>query len=583
MTLDIKSFKQIQPQKERSIAFLKKSTVTEPVSLKVGPGLNNAGNTCYLNSVLQCLSYTKSLVKLCHSTEHPNHCQLAKTHKFCSMCSMIEHIKSVNNSRSSFTPKPFVQNLKLIAKHFRPYRQEDSHEFLRFLVDGMHNSLNGKKKTKSDIERIFGGKIRSQIKCLHCNSLSNTNDPILDLSLDIRNCGSIEHALKRYTAIETLNKDNQYKCEKCNHLRDAEKRITIDSLPQTLVIHVKRFDFGRKGTKINRHISFTETLNVSPYVSSDKKGQGNIEYELFGVNMHAGHSCNSGHYYSFIKSSDGNWYKMDDSSVKPVPISSVLQQAGYMFFYQRKSEKKSHTAPADVKVKTTKPAPVEQDVAPKPTKLFSTISWTTKPLTEISLIPDNKINSTLPSTTIQTTKLSKTQEFLSDLESTKKTKKERAQKQKNDKKQEDSIENQKLNTVANGHVKHSNVKRNPSIDKSNVDKTTTLDPVPNDKALHSVSNHKNGKKHKQKENYEVEEIQTDSPSSGYKEPFKMAVLNSSNGLTPWNHIATSDKVFERNKYQNHFEQQKKRKRASRDDMIYDAPLLKGLKKVAYFN
>jgi ubiquitin carboxyl-terminal hydrolase 36/42 len=58
------------------------------------------------------------------------------------MCEMIRHMKrAVASPRGVVTPKPIVLNLRSIAKHFKPGRQEDAHEFMRYLVDGIHEVL----------------------------------------------------------------------------------------------------------------------------------------------------------------------------------------------------------------------------------------------------------------------------------------------------------------------------------------------------------------------------------------------------------------------------------------------------------
>jgi hypothetical protein len=60
--------------------------------------------------------------------------------------------------------------------------------------------------------------------------------------------------------------------------------------------------------------------------------------------------------------------------------------------------------------------------------------------------------------------------------------------------------------------------------------------------------------------------------------FKILIQDQQSRVIPWNHMATSDSVFERNKLQADLDAKKKRKRHTRDDMEYDAPQLKGLKK-----
>ena len=57
--------------------------------------------------------------------------------------------------------------------------------------------------------------------------------------------------------------------------------------------------------KINRHISFNEVLNMQKYIA---KKYMNGKYELYAVLIHQGGSIWSGHYYCYIKHSNGNWY-----------------------------------------------------------------------------------------------------------------------------------------------------------------------------------------------------------------------------------------------------------------------------------
>ena len=65
------------------------------------------------------------------------------------------------------------------------------------------------------IHQIFGGRLRSRVTCMKCKANSDTFDPILDLSLDIRGATSVEQALKNFTTVETLHGtgNDRYKCD----------------------------------------------------------------------------------------------------------------------------------------------------------------------------------------------------------------------------------------------------------------------------------------------------------------------------------------------------------------------------------
>lgn len=224
-------------------------------------------------------------------------------------------------------------------------RQEDAHEYLIALLDAMHErSIAGLiPKPPPDIEctsfiyRIFGGRIRSQVKCTQCGYESNTYDPFLDLSLEINHASSLEKALHRFTAGETLDGANKYKCPKENVGVRAIKRITIETAPSVLVVQLKRFEFSLSGRKISRQVEFQPTLDLSPYMSHKPKQPE--KYDLYGVLVHQGHSMHSGHYYCYIKGSvGGDWHKFDDTRVNLTAERNVLGQHAYILFYIKRPQ-----------------------------------------------------------------------------------------------------------------------------------------------------------------------------------------------------------------------------------------------------
>ncbi|KAF8956746.1 Ubiquitin carboxyl-terminal hydrolase 36 [Entomortierella lignicola] len=75
-------------------------------------------------------------------------------------------------------------------------------------------------------------------------------------------------------------------------------------------------------------------------MSANKK-HPELSYSLYAVLVHAGGSCHSGHYYCYVKSSNGIWYSMNDSHVSVVSLQTVLSQNAYMLFYTQ--DKKGST------------------------------------------------------------------------------------------------------------------------------------------------------------------------------------------------------------------------------------------------
>ncbi|KAJ2347482.1 hypothetical protein GGH91_001798 [Coemansia sp. RSA 2671] len=288
--------------------------------------------------------------------EHSSSCRAGDN---CILCKFESHVGRALSKRenSSISPKSIVGRLKLVAKHMRIGRQEDAHEFLRLLVDAFQRSLLHGIDPKIDrriqettlAHQIFGGYLQSQVKCSRCSHESNTFEPLLDLSLDIQAGSTIAKALRSFTRPEMLTKDNRYKCEKCSKLVEATKQMTVYRLPRTLTLQLKRFSsFG--GGKISRHVEFPLSLSMKGYVSANSPERGPYEYSLYAVLVHSGGSCRSGHYYSFVKSSAGVWYELNDSSVRQVSERTVLGQTAYLLFYERcpgKGDSRSATKPVE--------------------------------------------------------------------------------------------------------------------------------------------------------------------------------------------------------------------------------------------
>ncbi|KAI8853133.1 ubiquitin carboxyl-terminal hydrolase 42-like protein [Chytridium lagenaria] len=302
-----------------------------------GPGLQNLGNTCFLNSVLQCLTYVPSLAMHLLSRSHSKIC---KKKTFCAFCELEAHVLRCFSGRQRprvICPKNIVNRLKAIAKHLRVGRQEDAHEFLRYLIDSLQDSsifgfekVEVRQKESTIVHQIFGGYLQSQVACSKCQYRSNTVETILDISLEVRGCDSIEKALRHFTKPEHLIKNNQYFCSQCKAHVDATKKLSILQAPNVLALHLKRFEFSFSGIKLDKHIKFPLTLDIKPFTSSPSAA--NESYNLCGVLVHAGSSVNSGHYYSYVRSSNGLWYEMDDETVREVSVSSVLAQKAYILF-----------------------------------------------------------------------------------------------------------------------------------------------------------------------------------------------------------------------------------------------------------
>ncbi|GAA5911328.1 hypothetical protein JCM6882_002349 [Rhodosporidiobolus microsporus] len=311
----------------------------------VGAGLNNLGNTCFLNSALQCLVHTPPLVRYLENG-HPStaNCNMWQKKNFCMTCVMKLLVKnSFGGGKKSYSPNLVTKNIKSIAKHFRIGRQEDAHEFLRFCIDAMQaSSLFGKGKLppaqqhQSPLHQIFGGRLRSRVHCESCGHNSDTYDHMLDLSLDINGrTDTLRDALGNLVKVDRLTGGNKYKCEKCNKLVNATKSFTIEDAPLVLTIHLKRFT--PMGRKISNVVKYPEQLKLGPYMSNPSLDP---TYRLSSLILHSGGGPHSGHYTSYVRSGPGSnarWFDMNDDYVSSVPGGGppLGERNAYVLFYVR--------------------------------------------------------------------------------------------------------------------------------------------------------------------------------------------------------------------------------------------------------
>lgn len=138
-------------------------------------GLRNLGNTCFMNSALQCLSNVQTLTDyfLIYDINKKN--TLVNEYK-----KFITHVW--NKTQESFEPWSIKKYVSQIAPRFAGYSQQDAQEFMTFLLTQLHEDLqniNGKNKEKTTIiSELFHGQIEAITTCLTCNKEERTPNVI---------------------------------------------------------------------------------------------------------------------------------------------------------------------------------------------------------------------------------------------------------------------------------------------------------------------------------------------------------------------------------------------------------------------
>ncbi|CAK3881100.1 Ubiquitin carboxyl-terminal hydrolase 12 [Lecanosticta acicola] len=138
---------------------------------------------------------------------------------------------------------------------------------------------------------------------------------------------------------EVLSSDNSWYCNRCKELRQADKQLEIWTLPDILVVHMKRFGGNRSlRDKLDVAVEYPiEGLDMSDKVGLKEEGKEYI-YDLFAVDNHYG-GLGGGHYTAYAKNFfDDQWYEYNDSSCSKTTIRPK-SAAAYLLFYRRRSDK----------------------------------------------------------------------------------------------------------------------------------------------------------------------------------------------------------------------------------------------------
>ena len=149
---------------------------------------------------------------------------------------------------------------------------------------------------------------------------------------------TLDHCLQYFTEEESLEKGNEWHCNKCKRRVMASKQIELFYLPRIMCICLTRF--LKKGrfydyTKNNSLVEFPlDNLNMERYLCGPDKFHS--KYDLFAVSQHFG-GMGGGHYTAVCKNIDGFWYEYDDRSLTRISPRNVCSSAAYVLFYRRQT------------------------------------------------------------------------------------------------------------------------------------------------------------------------------------------------------------------------------------------------------
>lgn len=327
-------------------------------------GLMNLGNTCFINSTLQCLSHTPELHDILSNTQVIN-----ENIESILMKEWIELRNLMWSQNCTISPKKFLMTLQNTARTknkdvFTGYAQNDLPEFILFLMECFQNAIkrdvemniSGMMKNKTDevaksayttmklmyekdyseiISTFFGIHV-SEIRCPKTNDLIHfITEPyfMVDLPIPKKHNPSLIDCFDLYTSIEHLDGENMWYNEKTKEKQKVNRKISFFSLPSILIIDLKRFENTLR--KNNTKIDFPfEDLDLSSYINGYHKDK--FKYDLYGICNHMG-STQGGHYTSMIRSQSNTWYHFNDNQISIIKdISMICKENVYCLFYRKK-------------------------------------------------------------------------------------------------------------------------------------------------------------------------------------------------------------------------------------------------------
>lgn len=313
-------------------------------STAVPRGLYNMGNTCYMNSIAQCMLHTPSIRRWVSSIDVAGsttrnmeiHQQLALH-----LISDLQKVLRADHGQSRSSPKDSiamflsktvgaVQSMDGIIS-IGGRGQQDAQEFLSLVLRGILE-MEEKGTIKFDstvvecpgsLQDTLSGSTCTALRCRSCQSSRFRTYPWSILTVPVSNAHrTLSDCIGTYVSPTIHEGLNALFCDVCKSKQPTDDFTALVSSPQTLFIHLNIFEFRSDTVRKS-----TSTVDLPrKYILCHPSANNTVtssQYRLCAVVVHTGPSVHSGHYLSYVSPEGNKWFRCDDENVSSVPKSGM--------------------------------------------------------------------------------------------------------------------------------------------------------------------------------------------------------------------------------------------------------------------
>ena len=327
-------------------------------------GLENIGNTCFMNSALQCLSAIDIFSAYFLSDRYLSDINKKPQAEFVRAYSRF--LKCAWEENDCIVTPRLLKNV--LGKFYDPYsgfRQNDTTECFNKIIVLLHEGLSYSvsiefepKKgqllteaykmehasvacTKMHFEKnysipvkLFYGQFQNRIICIECKTVSMYYEPFSMINLPIcEKTNTLFDCIDKYTSFEILDGVNKYSCGKCKKETIAKKKIMVWKLPNVIVFSFNRFSGNRK---IDKYIDFPINKVIFNNLVQNENAK-NVIYDLVAVANHSG-GLSGGHYWAYTKGTNGKWFDCNDEHLSEITNeSTIVSNSAYLLVYKKRS------------------------------------------------------------------------------------------------------------------------------------------------------------------------------------------------------------------------------------------------------